>query len=73
MGAKRATFTLRENSPEELHRAGVWAAAAVLAHPELDLRTDLAEVLRAMGLLHDPEGRNRRAMSKITTRRGDEQ
>ena len=71
MGAKSAAFTLRDNSPEELHRAGIWAAATVLGHPELDPRTSLAEVLRAMGLLRDPEARDRKALSKVTTRRGD--
>jgi len=73
MGAKSSSFTLRDNQPEELRRAGIWAAATVLDHPELDPHTALAEILRAIGLLHDPDGRDRRALSKITTRRGDEQ
>ena len=72
MGAKSATFTLRDNTADELHRAGLWAAAAVLNHPELDPHHDLAELLRAMGLLHDPDARDRRALSKVTTLRGDE-
>ena len=73
MGAKSSSFTLRDNQPEELRRAGIWAAATVLDHPELDPRAVLAELLRAIGLKHDPEGRDRRALSKITTRRGEEQ
>ena len=71
--AKSAAFLLCDNSPEELHRAGVWAADMILAHPELDSHAELAELLRALGLKHDPDARDRRALSKITTLRGDEQ
>jgi alkylhydroperoxidase family enzyme len=71
MGAPSKSFTLRNNTAEEQRRAGLWAAAAVLAHPKNDPHEDLAELLREMGLINDPEALDRAPMSKLTHLRGE--
>lgn len=69
MSAPPRLRTLRPNTPHEQRRAGITCGCASLNRD--DPHHDLAELLRALGLKHDPDALDRTPLSKTRTRRGD--